>query len=150
MITNLIDQLKRDEDNRIYVYDDANGKAIVPGSVVVGHPTIGIGRALDRQGLSDGERSYIFANDIVRVRGALEEHFPWALGLSDARQGVLLNMIFQMGAEGLTEFRSFLQACIKGDVDAAHDAMLDSKWAKVQSPQRATRLSIQYKTGIWQ
>jgi lysozyme len=97
MITNLAEQLNRDEDLRLFVYDDATGMAIKPGSYVKGNPTVGIGRSLNIDGLSKPEAMFLLANDIARIMGELEQHFPWAAALDDARRGVLLNMIFEMG-----------------------------------------------------
>ena len=39
--------LTADEGMRLDLYDDKTSKTIKPGSVVEGHPTIGVGRALD-------------------------------------------------------------------------------------------------------
>ena len=150
MIANLTDQLFRDEELRLYVYDDATGMAIKPGSVVKGNPTIGIGRSLNIDGLSKDEAAYLLANDIRRVTQELELEFPWAMGLDEARQGVLLNMIFEMGARGLADFHQFLGSLIKGSYDAAATFMLASQWAETESPARALRLAEQIRTGQWQ
>ena len=40
-------RLTDEEALRFVVYDDATGRPIVPGTHVIGHPSIGIGRALD-------------------------------------------------------------------------------------------------------
>ena len=150
MITNLTEQLIRDEELRLFVYDDATGAPIRPGTVVKGNPTIGIGRSLNIDGLSKEEACYLLANDVARVMRELEENFPWAMGLDEARRGVLLNMMFQMGAHGLADFHDFLGALIKKLYDAAATFMLNSTWAKSESPARAQRLAQQIRSGIWQ
>ena len=40
-------ELVGDEAMRLFVYDDATGLPIEPGSTCKGHPTIGVGRGLD-------------------------------------------------------------------------------------------------------
>ena len=72
------------------------------------------------------------------------------MGLDEPRRGVLLNMIFQMGARGMADFHQFLGALIKQTYDAAAVFMLDSAWAKTQSPERALRLAEQIRSGVWQ
>ena len=57
-------ELTRDEGQLLTVYDDATGAAIKPGTSVKGHPTIGIGRALDVHGISAAEAAYLLGNDI--------------------------------------------------------------------------------------
>jgi len=61
--------------------------------------------------------------------------------LSGARQKVLTSMAFQMGKGGLTSFKETLKFIKKGDFDNAGREMLDSKWARKQTPARAKRLS---------
>jgi lysozyme len=149
-ITSLIQQLERDEDIRAFVYDDATGIAIKPGTLVKGNPTIGVGRSLNIDGLSKDEIAYLLSNDERRITQECEKEFPWAMGLDEVRREVLLNMIFQMGAEGLAKFKQFLAAMIRGDYDEAAKDMLDSSWAQHESPARAQRLSVQIKTGVRQ
>jgi lysozyme len=60
--------------------------------------------------------------------------------LSDVRKSVLLDMAFQLGVGGLTEFTGMLFACAKGNFADAASKMLQSKWAK-ETPKRAATLS---------
>jgi len=46
-----------------------------------------------------------------------------------ARQGVLLNMAFQMGTEGLLQFTTTLARVSRGDYVGASQSMLASKLA---------------------
>jgi lysozyme len=57
-------------------------------------------------------------------------------------------MAFQMGVDGLLKFKNTLELIKNGKYKEASDAMLDSLWAK-QTPNRASRLSAQMKTGEW-
>lgn len=148
----IIEQLKRDEGCKLHVYDDATGKPITKGSVVVGYPTIGIGRMVDLSkggGLSQEEAEYLLQNDVQRVTRELIRSLPWFVELDDARKGVLLNMAFQIGIGGLLKFSNTLSLIKQGKYLAASNEMLDSTWAK-QTPARAQRLSKQMATGIWQ
>lgn len=149
MITCLEDQLRRDEQDRQFAYDDATGKTLVPGMTLVGNLTIGTGHNLTAVGLSQKIRDLINAEDIAIATVALEANFPWTMALDKARKGALLNMTFNMGIKGLSEFKDFLAKMQSGNFSAAAGAMLDSLWAKQVGP-RAIRLSMQIESGVWQ
>lgn len=142
MISELTAQLNRDEDRRKQVYQDS-----------LGLWTIGVGRLVDARkpgsGLRDDEMDYMLRNDINDRVDALTRALPWFQNLDDARKGVLLNMAFQMGTDGVLAFSNTLAKVQAGDYSTAADMMLQSKWA-TQTPERAKRLSDQMRTGVWQ
>lgn len=67
---------------------------------------------------------------------------------SDPRICVLLNMIHQMGLDGVAAFKNTLQFIAQGDYTKAATNMLASKWAS-QTPIRANRAAKMMKTGQW-
>lgn len=145
----LIERLKKDlefdEGMRYTVYDDATGKRIVPGYTLVGHPTIGIGRALDVNGVTAAEAELMLQNDIEEVIHYCTSQLNWFSDLSETRQAVICNMVFQLGYSKFQSFFQFILCCAQGRWKEAHDAGLDSVWAK-QTPARAVRLmtTLQY------
>lgn len=152
MIKDSYSQLKRDEGEVLYVYDDATGKPIVKGSTVKGYPTVGIGILLDKDkggGLRPEESEFIFRNRLKLLDAELTARLPWISKLDPARKGVLINMAFQMGVDGLLGFKNTLAMIEAGRYQDAAKAMLQSKWA-TQTPARAQRLSNQMATGQWQ
>ena len=80
---------------------------------------------------------------------ALTVALPWFTELDAARQGVLVNMAFQMGTAGLLAFNRTLVAIAQQRYAEASAYMLQSKWAK-QTPARAKRMADQMETGEWQ
>jgi len=135
------EQLTRDEELRLYVYPDS-----------LGYWTIGVGRCVDKrkgEGLTKDEAVYLLTNDIVRVKAEVIQHFPWSAQLDDARIGVLLNMTFNMGVDGVGKFHQMLAHMQAGEWPAASQEMLNSLWAK-QVGDRAKRLAQQMVTGEWQ
>ena len=56
-------------------------------------------------------------------------------------QEVLINMIFQIGFSGVKKFRKTIQYIKDDNFLMAGEEMLDSKWAKSDSPNRAKELS---------
>jgi lysozyme len=143
----MIAALTRDESCRLQAYDDKTGFTLTKGIVVMGHPTIGIGRALDTNGISQAEAAYLLSNDIDRVARDLDGKVPCYMGLDDVRQRVLVNMAFNLGVAGLLEFRQMLDAVAARNWDAAGKAMEDSRWA-VQVGQRAVRLVSMMRSGV--
>jgi lysozyme len=140
--TDLIRQLRADEGERACVYRDS-----------LGFWTIGVGRLVDGRkkgaGLRPDEITYLLNNDIDDRINALTKALPWFQDLDDARKGVLLNMAFQMGTEGLLGFERTLALIRDGKYENAAAAMLQSKWAQ-QTPARAKRMADQMRSGLWQ
>lgn len=131
-----------DEGVRAQVYKDS-----------LGLWTIGIGRLVDPaipgSGLRQDEIQYLFNNDLDDRIESLFTKLPWMHDLNEARQGVLLNMSFQMGVSGLLKFKNTLELIRTDKYVEAATAMLQSLWAK-QTPKRAARLAKQMLTGEWQ
>lgn len=141
-MSNLVRQLNGDEGRKACVYQDH-----------LGFWTIGVGRLVDARkpgaGLRPKEMDYLLANDIDDRVQQLTQRLPWFIQLDEARQGVLLNMSFQLGVDGLLAFKNTLALVQQGKYMEASTAMLQSKWAG-QTPERAKRLSDQMATGVWQ
>lgn len=141
MLEQLTEQLRRDEGEVRYAYQDH-----------LGFWTIGVGRLIDKRrggGLSKEEVTYLLKNDINIRHAELQQRITWFHNLDEARQGVLLNMAFQMGVEGLLNFKITLKCIESGKYEEAADNMAQSLWAK-QTPVRANRLIKQMITGEWQ
>lgn len=139
--------LEREEGLRLTVYDNATGKPLLPGMRLVGHPTIGIGRCLDRKGITEAEARALLDNDVVEVRAQVTQALPWTTKLTEARQVMLQAMAFQMGIAGLLGFKGTLAAVQRGDYVAAAQGMLNSLWAR-QTPARAARMAEIMRKGL--
>ena len=134
-------QLRRDEGVVEHAYQDH-----------LGWWTIGVGRLIDkRKGgrLTDDEIDYLLANDIAEKERELKASVSFYKRLDEARKGVLLNMAFNLGVQGLLGFRNTLKLIETGKYEEASKEMLKSKWAR-QVGDRAVRLSKQMLTGEWQ
>jgi len=128
-------RIMRHEGMRLKPYKDSVGKL-----------TIGCGRNLDDVGISEAEANMMLDNDILKARRAITENMLWATQMDNARYGVLLEMVFQIGIGGVLKFKNTLAAMKRGDYTAAAAGMLDSLWAK-QTPARATELAKIMATG---
>lgn len=157
MITNLFQQLERDEGKRLSRYLDSKGI-----------PTIGIGHNLQASPcfedgsiipdvITDEQCSQLFDIDKARATKNLLHYLPWVVDLDEVRQGVLLNMSFNMGmankwpnpSHGLMTFVNTLAFIRAGNYKQADLEMAKSNWAR-ETGDRATRLRKQLVTGIWQ
>jgi lysozyme len=148
-ITNLKDQLRRDENERQFAYDDATGKTLSKGDTLKANLTIAVGRNLSAKGVSQKERDFLLDNDIADATIALEANFPWAMELDDVRKGAMLNLTFNMGIHKLSGFPKFLAAMKQGDWSTAKAELLDSA-ADHEEPARISRLALQLESGFWQ
>lgn len=140
-VTDSYSQLRRDEGEVLHAYVDS-----------LGFLTIGVGILIDKRkggGLLPEESEYIFNNRLRLINEALSKRIPWISKLDPARRGVLINMAFQMGVDGLLGFKKTLATVESGHYQKAASDMLGSKWAQ-QTPARAHRLSHQMRTGEWQ
>lgn len=148
-------QIKKDEDTRSKAYLDSKGNL-----------TIGVGFNLTR---GDAKESLISAGvhptdvlEVMKVNGkAITEEqidglFQMSLSqaVSDAAsiysnwstlpvtvRDTLTNMSFQLGRKGLREFKEMNKAVAAEDWGTMQKEMLNSTWAKKDSPARANRLA---------
>jgi lysozyme len=137
------------EDDRPFVYDDATGKAIKPGYVCVGYPTIGVGRNLYGKGLSESERQFLLDNDITDVL-QIAKQFTWFDGLETVRQHVILELLFNMGLEKFKGFRNFINYTIQSRWAQAAAELKNSAWYSQVHSERADPLIEMFKSGEWQ
>lgn len=127
--------LKQDEGFRSKPYRD-----------IVGKLTIGYGHNLDDKGILEHQADMILADDIAEICGQLDQYLPWWRKMSDIRQGVLLNMCFNLGIKSLLTFKNTLEAMKNGDYEQAARGMENSKWFG-QVKERAVRLVKEMRNG---
>ncbi|MDI9276186.1 lysozyme [Pantoea sp. EABMAA-21] len=125
----------------------------------LGYPTVAGGIKIGPQGASLA--NYIFTvpkqvGDVWKlsiVTGMLNEmkQYPSLVAAlaqcNPARQDVLQSMAYQMGVPGLVKFKKSLIYISNADFTSAANEMLNSSWAKTQSPSRAKRHADVMRTG---
>ncbi len=149
-ISTIYDLLVFEEGERLTVYDDATGQPIVPGSVVQGHPTIGVGVRLDApDGITESESIILLGDRVGTVTLALAAH-PWYIALDPIRRWAIVSMAFAMGVDGVLEFKDMIAALQAQDWPAAQAAVVDSDWwINPQTQARATRVANMILNGAW-
>jgi GH24 family phage-related lysozyme (muramidase) len=146
LITDITSLLRFEEGEKLFVYDDFNGKPITKGSRVYGNPTIGVGRALNVSGITQAESTQLLTNDIAKWYTAFPD--PWFTALDTVRRAAIVSMAHAMGAQGVRDFSDMIAALQAQDWKAARDAVLLSKWAG-EAPARATRCANMLWTGVY-
>ncbi len=140
--------LLRDETLKLDPYRDS-----------LGFWTVGVGHLIDRRKggklpswvqpsfpLSEQDATEMMKADVAEGMIGLERALPWFATLDEIRRTVLLSMAFQMGVDGVLEFRSTLRAVSERRWGDAANGMRDSKWYG-QTTARAERLATAMLTG---
>lgn len=122
-------QLRLDEGLKLKPYEDGRGKI-----------TIGYGRNLTDVGISLPEAEEMLTADVALVASALPLRWAAFRTLDEVRQGVLVNMAYNLGIAGLMLFTHMLHACATGDFETAANEMENTPWAAQIGP-RAHRLA---------
>lgn len=125
----LIELLKQHEGVKNFPYLDSVGKW-----------TLGVGRNISDNGVSNATIEQMLIEDIEKTEGELDRIYPYWCNLSENRQLVLLDMCFNLGAPRYLTFEKFWAALRNDEYGLAADEMIDSKWAR-QVGERARLLS---------
>lgn len=117
-------------------YTDTSGKI-----------TIGVGRNLTDNGVSDNEIQLLLSNDIAVSIQECENQTWWSsISGDDVRSRAIIEMVFNIGIGGLLGFHQAIAALTAGDFSTAADQFMQSKWAN-QVGQRAVILTEMIRTG---
>lgn len=111
-----------------------------------GKTTIGVGRNLSDNGLSDDEIRFLLQNDINEAELRCRQLYPWFEALDFVRRKVLIDLMFNMGPRKLGGFTRFLRCMAEQDYHEAAKALRNSVWAQ-QVKGRADRLIPMIRTG---
>lgn len=112
------DWIKNQEALRLKPYTDSMKKL-----------SIGWGRNLDDNGISEDEANYLFDNDYARCAKELF-NFSWYRNQPDNVQAALINMNFNLGLTKLLLFKKMISALEVNDYILASSEALNSLWAK--------------------
>ena len=105
-----------------------------------GYDTIGYGFAIKDLELDEDIAEEILLRKLEKLIKRIRDKFDWLDTVPHEVQGVLVNMSYQMGVNGVSKFKKALHAMQMFQWKIAADELLDSRWAK-QTPNRAKELS---------
>jgi len=118
-----------------------------------GFKTVGIGHNLDADSsldilkrklnigdkITEAECSALFKRDLDNVYAGIKRNMPFFDTLDDKYKPVIINMIFQMGINGVMAFKNTLQAMRDNNAQKAIAGIRASKYHS-QTPERAERM----------
>lgn len=113
--------------------------------------TIGIGCCVDARvkgtGLCDAAIDAQFEHDRSNANSVCAR-IPNFGGLDEVRQAALVSIAFQLGDQ-ILGWHGFMTAMAGNDRKAAAAALLESEWARIETPHRAERECSMLETGLW-
>lgn len=124
----------------------AEGLRLKPYTDTAGKLTIGYGRNLADVGISTLEAEVLLDHDLADAEIACRKTFDWFALLNDARQCVVVEMVFNLGLQRFQGFGQTIAAIKQGDYPQASRQMLASRWA-AQVGARAERLAEVMRVG---
>ena len=117
----------------------------------LGFVSVGIGRCLDAKkgkGLSVDECFYLLSNDIKELKPELEK-YSWYNKQNETRKGVLIEMAFNLGVNGLLNFKKMIACVDSGNFEGAVKEMSNSKWAAQIGAGRLKDLQSRMRLGYY-
>ena len=137
----LVERLRKEEGERLKIYDDATGKEFKKGDTLKGNLTIGVG--INIMDIDQVESDFLLSHRITRATKEAWQVFGYTLfsSWSQNRQDVFIDMLFNMGYKRFVGFKNMTSAAKVDDWDRVKVEMLDSDWARGVTAQRAKDLS---------
>lgn len=134
-MNNLVALVKRHEGLRLKPYRCGGNKL-----------TIGYGRNLEDNGITETEAVFLLQQDLLRAELDLRAVLPDVVMLSESRYNALVDMMFNLGRTRFVQFKKMLEAIRMEDFQWAAREMLDSTWAAQVGP-RAVELARMMREG---
>jgi len=110
-----------------------------------GYTSVGVGRNLETNGITEEEAMYLLNNDISSVIKKLDKHWIAWRKLPITAQYVCIDLVFNMGINTFMSFRKTRAYMEMGDFEKAGIELLNSKYAE-QVGRRALFNSEQLKS----
>jgi lysozyme len=126
---NLLNEIKKHEGFRSRVYKCTEG-----------YETIGYGFALKDLELDEDIADLILKRKLSKLQVRICDTFDWYLDSQQEVQDVVVNMCYQLGLSGFSQFKKTIYYLETEQYEGAAEEMLDSLWHK-QTPTRSQELS---------
>ena len=122
------------------------GMKLKPYVCTAGKTSIGVGRNLDDNGITEAEAMSMLDRDIAVTVTALRDNFPWFADLDRTRKDAVISLGFNMGVGKLGTFKKFIAAMVAKEYETAAAEILDSAYA-TQVGKRAIELAGMIRSG---
>lgn len=145
----LLKELRKEEGLRLIPYNDHLGFATIGYGHLIAKRNFTQEDVREWAGFTLGEAEDLLYEDLSKNVNAVRKRIAFFDSLDGPRKTVLVGMAFQMGVDGLLEFKNMLRAVDKGLYKEAGLEMMNSLWAKKQTPKRAKKLVERMVSGKW-
>ncbi len=130
----LIDDIKKHEGFSPVVYQ-----------CTAGYDTIGFGQRVKYLKVTQEQAEEWLEEELQNLRYILADKYDWFLPAPTEVQDIVMNVSYQLGVSGFGAFRKTIYLLANKDYKGASEEMLDSKWARTDTPRRAKELSDRLK-----
>ena len=125
----IVDNIKRHEGFEPKVYQCTEG-----------YDTIGYGFTIKDLEIDKDVADLILMKKLHTLLQRITIAFPWFENIDNIAKSVVVNMCYQLGLRGFSQFKKTIYYLEPEQYEEASMEMLDSLWAK-QTPNRANELS---------
>ena len=126
----LIDDIKKHEGFSSVVYKCTAEKL-----------TIGYGKRVKYLQVTEEQATEWLEEDLENLKYTLSGKYDWFLPAPQEVRDIVMNMNYQLGVSAFSKFKKTIKYISDKDYQMASAEMLDSKWARDDTPRRAKELS---------
>ena len=126
----LIDSIKKHEGFSPVVYKCTADKL-----------TIGYGKRVKYLKVTKEQAEEWLKEDLDHLKYVLADKYKWFLPAPQEVKDIVINMAYQLGVSSFSKFKKTIYLLANKDYKGASSEMLDSKWARDDTPSRAKELS---------
>lgn len=153
----LYESIGAHEGTREIPYTDSKGLWTVGrGTCLETNPITGsqwkylLDNRLIQLSITEDGMDYLVSAKVSEVIAALEAGLRGWDGINDVRQNCLVEMGYQISGYGCLSFPKMRAAIEQGNWNEAARQGMDSKWAKIDSPNRAREMMRILESGEWE
>ena len=106
-----------------------------------GYDTVGYGTRVKYLKVTKEQAEEWLKEELENLKYILADKYEWFLPAPQKVRNVVINMSYQLGVSGFSKFKKTIQLLKDKDYEGASIEMLDSKWARTDTPNRAEELS---------
>ena len=126
----LIDDIKKHEGFSSVVY-----------KCTAGYDTIGYGKRIKYLQVTEEQSTEWLEEDLENLKYTLSGKYDWFLPAPQEVKDIVMNMAYQLGPSAFGRFKKTIKYIANKDYEMCAVEMLDSKWARDDTPRRAKELS---------
>ena len=126
----LIDEIKKHEGFSSTVY-----------KCTAGYDTIGYGQRVKYLKVTEEQATEWLEEELQNLKYLLANRYDWFLPAPKEVQNIVINMNYQLGVSAFSKFKKTIFFLANKDYKGASIEMLDSKWARTDTPRRAKEFS---------